>query len=122
MGPLVLIVDDEPATLAGLAALVEGARYSVAIAANYAEGRRLLTQLPVELVIVDVRLGEYNGLQLLVLAQDLPHPPAGIVTSGFQDRVLAQEAERLGAPYVLKPIEPARFLATVGDLLARRRH
>lgn len=115
MGPVILIVDDDPATLDGLTALVEGAGYSALSAADYAEGRRLLTQLPVDLVIADVRLGAYNGLQLIVFAQSLPTPPRAIVTSGFDDRVLAEEARALGAPFLLKPIEPAHLLALISE-------
>jgi DNA-binding response OmpR family regulator len=120
MGPVILIVDDDPATLAGLVALVEGAGHSTVSAADYAEGRRLLSQLPIDLVVVDVRLGAYNGLQLLVLARSLHTPPAAIVTSGFEDRVLEEEARNLGAPFLLKPIDPARLLALITELLGKR--
>ncbi len=120
MGSVILIVDDDPATLAGLVSLAEGAGYSALGASDYAEGRRLLAQIPVDLVIVDVRLGAYNGLQLVVLAQSLPSPPAAIVTSGFEDRVLEEEARHLNAPFLLKPIDPPQLLARVGQLLAER--
>jgi hypothetical protein len=59
-------------------------------------GRRMLTQVAVDLLIVDVRLGAYNGLQLVVFSQSLPPSPPAIVTSGFEDRVLEEEARRLG--------------------------
>lgn len=120
MGPVILVVDDDPATLAGLVALLEGAGHSVVAAADYGEGRRLLSHIPIDLVIVDVRLGAYNGLQLVVFAQSLPSPPPAIVTSGFDDRVLEEEARNLGAPFLLKPIDPARFLALVSERLALR--
>jgi CheY-like chemotaxis protein len=120
MGPVILIVDDDPATLVGMVALVEGAGHSALGAADYAEGRRLLTQLPIDLVVVDVRLGAYNGLQLIVLAQSLPTPPAAIVTSGFEDHVLQEEARHLGAPFLLKPIDPALLLLEIEQQLALR--
>jgi len=120
MSQVVLIVDDDPATLAGLVALVEGTGHSVAGASDFAEGRRLLTQLPVDLVIVDVRLGAYNGLQLLVLSKSLASPPAAIVTSGFEDPVLEAEARQLDAPFLLKPIDPGQFLRLVEERLAQR--
>jgi DNA-binding response OmpR family regulator len=120
MGPVILIVDDDPATLAGMVALVEGAGHSALGASDYAEGRRLLAQLPVDLVVVDVRLGAYNGLQLIVLAQSLPAPPAAIVTSGFEDHVLQDEAKHLGAPFLLKPIDPAMLLSHIERQLSLR--
>jgi|WetSurMetagenome_2_1015567.scaffolds.fasta_scaffold733987_1 DNA-binding response OmpR family regulator len=120
MGPVILIVDDDPATLTGMVALVEGAGHSALGASDYAEGRRLLAQLPVDLVVVDVRLGAYNGLQLIVLAQSLSAPPAAIVTSGFEDHVLQEEARHLGAPFLLKPIDPAMLLSQIEQQLALR--
>jgi DNA-binding response OmpR family regulator len=121
MGPVILIVDDDPATLAGLVALVESAGHSALGASDYAEGRRLLTQIPVDLLVVDVRLGAYNGLQLVVLAQSLPSPPAAIVTSGFEDHVLEDEARQLNAPFLLKPVDPPQLLARIEELLQQRK-
>jgi len=121
MGSVILIVDDDPATLSGLVALVEGAGHSALGASDYAEGRRLLAQIPVDLVVVDVRLGAYNGLQLVVLAQSLPSPPAAIVTSGFEDSVLEEEARHLNAPFLLKPIDPPQLLSRIDELLGERR-
>jgi DNA-binding response OmpR family regulator len=121
MGSVILIVDDDPATLSGLVALVEGAGHSALGASDYAEGRRLLAQIPVDLVVVDVRLGAYNGLQLVVLAQSLPSPPAAIVTSGFEDPVLEEEARHLNAPFLLKPIDPPQLLSRIDELLGERR-
>jgi CheY-like chemotaxis protein len=120
MRAVILIVDNDPATLAGLVALIEGAGHSALGASDYAEGRRLLAQIPVDLVIVDVRLGAYNGLQLAVLAQSLPSPPAAIVTSGFEDRVLEEEARILNAPFLLKPVDPPQLLQLINDILAKR--
>ncbi len=120
MRAVILIVDDDPATLAGLVALIEGAGHSALGASDYTEGRRLLAQIPVDLVIVDVRLGAYNGLQLVVFAQSVPSPPAAIVTSGFEDRVLEEEARILNSPFLLKPIDPPQLLQLIDDLLAKR--
>lgn len=120
MSQVILIVDDDPATLSGLVALVEGAGHSVASASDFAGGRHLLMQLPVDLVIVDVRLGAYNGLQLLVLSKSLATPPAAIVTSGFDDPVLESEARQLDAPFLLKPIDPSSLLALIDARLAAR--
>ena len=120
MRPVILIVDDDPATLTGLVGLLEGAGYSAVAAGDYAEGRRLLSRIPVDLVIVDVRLGAYNGLQLAVFARSLPSRPPAIVTSGFEDRVLEEEARQLDAPFLLKPIDPAGLLALIKERLAGR--
>jgi CheY-like chemotaxis protein len=55
-----------------------------------------------------------------VLAQSLPSPPAAIVTSGFEDRVLEEEARILNAPFLLKPVDPPQLLQLINDILAKR--
>ena len=51
-----------------------------------------------------MRLGEYNGIQLALLAREL-HPNIKVVVfSGFDDPVLREEAERVGAPFLVKPV------------------
>ena len=117
MAATVLIVDDDPATLAGLLALVQGAGHSAVGAADFMEGRQVLLRRTPDVIIVDVRLGEYNGLQLAVLAQSLAPPVPAIVSSGFEDPVLEQEARRLGAPFLVKPIDPAGLLAMIDERL-----
>jgi len=120
MPATVLIVDDDPATLAGLVSLVEGAGYSAVGAADFIEGRRALLQRRPDLIIVDVRLGEYNGLQLAVVARAMSPPVPAIVSSGFEDPVLQQEARNLGAPFLVKPIDPASLLVMIEKRLPNR--
>ena len=55
-------------------------------------------------LLTDVRLGEYNGIQLALLAREL-HPNIKVVVfSGFDDPVLKEEARRIGATYLVKPV------------------
>ena len=114
---LILVVDDDLPTLNGLAALLRSAGHTVSAAADFPEARGLLLTIQPALLIVDVRLHEYNGLQLVVMAQSLSPPPAAIVTSGFYDEVLRGEARKLGASFLEKPFEPARLFALVDTLL-----
>lgn len=116
----VLVVDDDAATLQGLVALLEGAGHKVLAASDFAEGRRLLLSARPALLVVDIRLHDYNGLQLVVIAQSLTPAPPSIVTSGFDDPVLEQEARSLGATFLLKPLDPAQLLALVNAQLAPR--
>lgn len=123
MPHVVLIAEDDAATLAGLASYVHAAGFSVIPVLSFAEARRLMPFVRPDVVVADVRLGEYNGLQLVVQAGSLDPPPVVIVTSGFEDSVLVAEAERMGATFLLKPIDPARLIdlisKTVKPLVAR---
>ncbi|HEY3383911.1 MAG TPA: response regulator [Vicinamibacterales bacterium] len=117
MPHVVLVAEDDPATLAGLAAYLHAAGYSAVPAASFAEAHRLLPFVRPSVLVVDVRLGEYNGLQLVLQAQSLVPQPALIVTSGFDDPVIAAEAARMGATFLRKPLEPARLLALISEML-----
>ena len=65
------------------------------------------------MLISDVRLGAFNGLQLVVYAK-LEHPDMiAIVLTGFDDPVLRTEAAHAGASYLVKPIESQRILDLV---------
>jgi YesN/AraC family two-component response regulator len=57
-----------------------------------------------DIVITDVRLGAFNGLQLALLARAVRPDARVVVFSGFDDPVLKEEARRIGAAYLLKPL------------------
>jgi DNA-binding NtrC family response regulator len=117
---VVLIAEDDAATLSGLAAYVHMAGFSVVPVASFAEARRLMRFVRPDVVVADVRLGEYNGLQLVVQAGSLDPPPSLIVTSGFADPVLVAEAERMGAIFLVKPIDPARLIDLISKMVKSR--
>jgi two-component system, NtrC family, response regulator GlrR len=111
----ILIVDDDQAYLAGMKELLEDAGYEVFLASNFEDGKLVLRDRRPDLLIVDVRLGAFNGLQLLSTGQ--VHIPA-IVVTGFDDTVLRADASVFGASYLVKPISPSALLALIDRKLA----
>ena len=109
----VLIVDDDKTTREGLAEFLEEAGYEAVAVGTFEEATRILRSSPPDLLIADVRLGPFNGLQLVI---STPQPIPAIIITGFADPVLEADARRRGADYVLKPITPARLL----DLVAQK--
>jgi DNA-binding response OmpR family regulator len=116
--PSILIVDDDPAVLGGLVALLREHDFPVAGASSFADAKRLLSNGAYGLLVTDVRLGAFNGLHLVVHAQLARQDIAAIVVTAFDDPVIKTEARRLGAQYVLKPLDPVEFLALVATTLA----
>lgn len=108
----VLIVDDDPATLQGLSELLEGAGYEAVAVDSFEFALRMLRTAPPDVLITDIRLGAYNGLQLVV---NRPVPMPTIVISGYPDPVLQSEAEHFGATYLTKPVSPAAVLELVSE-------
>jgi CheY-like chemotaxis protein len=116
MSRKVLIVEDDLATRVGLQELLASAGYIAMVAGDFREGRRVLEQECPDLLIVDLRLQGFNGLQLLHVN---PRPIPTIVVTGFPDDVLQADARRMGAEYLVKPVDPAKLLGLVGRLLDR---
>jgi two-component system cell cycle response regulator DivK len=113
MPATVLIVENDDAARLGLTALLERAGYSVLAAATFKEGRRILREIGADLLIVDVRLDDYNGLQLVAATSEVP----AIVITGVSDPVIEQDARKLHADFLLKPVSPADLLALVAKKL-----
>lgn len=116
--PRVLIVEDNDATLAGLSELLKRAGYSTFATRSFEEGAHVMRDDTPDVLIADVRLGPYNGLQLLVTS---PKRVPTIIMTGYPDPVLESDAVQLGAQFIVKPVVPAALLAMVESQLAARR-
>ncbi len=114
----VLIVDDDKTTREGLAEFLEEAGYEAVAVGTFEDATRVLRTAPPDLLIADVRLGPFNGLQLVISS---PQPIPAIIITGFADPVLEADARRRGAEYVLKPVSPARLLDLVAQKLMAAR-
>ncbi len=114
----VLIVDDDKTTREGLAELLEESGYQSIAVGTFEEATRVLRTNPPDLLIADVRLGPFNGLQLVISS---PKPIPAIIITGFADPVLESDAKRRGADYILKPVSPARLLDLVAQKLSAAR-
>ncbi len=100
----VVIVDDDDLALGTLQRLVTKWGYDVVPFRRFEEARAFIEKRSPDALVVDVRLGTYNGLQLVHLArQTSPHMTL-VAISGFDDTVLRGEAERAGAAYLVKPL------------------
>ena len=114
----VLIVDDDKTTREGLAEFLEEAGYEAVAVGTFEDATRVLRTSPPDLLIADVRLGPFNGLQLVISS---PQPIPAIIITGFADPVLESDARRRGADYVLKPVSPSRLLDLVAQKLSAAR-
>jgi DNA-binding response OmpR family regulator len=105
----IVIVDDDDLALGTLHRLVAHWGYDVVPFMTFEEARTFLTTRTPDALVVDVRLGSYNGLQLVHLAKQASPSMAVIAVSGFDDAVLRAEAEKAGATYLVKPVDIAKL-------------
>jgi DNA-binding NtrC family response regulator len=122
MTPLkaILVIDDEHVLRLSLAAILARKGYQVAAAANAQEARRCLAGGPFDLVLLDLKMPDADGLDLLPeICRQYPEMPV-VVLSAFATLESVMQAARAGAQdYLLKPIDPVRFLQRVEEILSQ---
>lgn len=102
--PILLIVDDEQATLHALRMALDE-HYDVFTAASRQQAKAVLDSQPVELVLTDLRLGGDSGMDVLETARSLPKPPQCIMMTAYGSVDTAVEAMKRGAyTFVTKPL------------------
>jgi DNA-binding response OmpR family regulator len=99
-----LIVDDDIPLLSALSRYLADSGFHVSSSSAFEEAREHISSARPDIVITDVRLGAFNGLQLAMLARDVRPDARVVVFSGFDDPVLKEEARRIGAAYLVKPV------------------
>jgi DNA-binding NarL/FixJ family response regulator len=94
----VLLIDDHPVVLDGLTIALEAHGVEIAgRARTLAEARTLLANVQAEVALLDLRLPDGSGTDLLSRVDDEPAGPAFIVLSTFQTPQYVSAAMALGA-------------------------
>jgi two-component system nitrogen regulation response regulator NtrX len=127
-GEPVLIVDDEKNIRRTLRMVLEGEGYLVHEAGSQAEAEAVLSRERVDLVLLDVKLGDDNGLDVLRAmrargedgTRDAEIPV--VMISGHATIDDAVASTKLGAfDFMEKPLDRNRVVVTVRNGLERRR-
>jgi two-component system response regulator AtoC len=118
----ILIADDDPVALDLLAEVLAGEGYRVRAAAGGAECVRLAEAEPFDLALVDLRMPDVDGLEVIRrLASVQPGVPVLILTA-FATIDTAIQAIREGAyDYLSKPFRMEEIKLAVRRTLANRR-
>lgn len=114
----ILIVDDEPVVLKITATALQG-QYVVYTARNQAEARAVLADFEPHLLILDVRLGVENGLQILAEFRQRSLAPVLVVTGHGSEAVAADALQLRANAYLPKPFSIDELRTQVAALLAQ---
>ena len=102
----ILIVDDEPSSLELLEVYLRDKGFDIACAVNGKECIEKVSSFTPHLVILDVRLPDGNGIEILEELRDGKNPPHVIIVTAFHDMGTTIKAIRAGAfEYIPKPID-----------------
>ncbi|RJG22543.1 putative bifunctional diguanylate cyclase/phosphodiesterase [Massilia cavernae] len=120
--PRILLVDDEPRLLSSLYELLRGRDYHLVTATCGSEALAHLSRLRFDLVLLDLRLPDVSGHQIMDFINDKGIDADVIVMSGEVGIDAAIGALKRGAyDYLRKPYSREELLKTVANALQQRR-
>jgi DNA-binding NtrC family response regulator len=124
MKPLfgIMVVDDEEAMRESLSAWLQKGGYRVTTAASGPEALSKLAREPWDLLLVDIKMPDMDGLELLRLIR-AEHPSILVVMiTAYGSIETAVESMKQGAnDYLLKPFDPEQLLLLIEKMMERKR-
>lgn len=112
-GKHVLVVDDDRAVLRVIEKWLTTVGYAVDVCDTFEHAKERLSNAPPDVLLTDVRLGAFNGLQLVILAKEQHPKTVAVVMSAYDDPMLRREASQCGAVYLQKPFTGEAVLNSV---------
>ena len=123
-GARIVVVDDDPAVVRAVAAVLEADGYRVEGVRDQAEALRAVLQDPPALVVLDVNMPGLDGWELCDILRRQSHTrdvPVLFLTgrADLRDQITAMQVG--GSDYVTKPFRPDELRAKVQAWVQRRR-
>lgn len=122
LGETILIIGDEENLRTTLGEILRRAGYVVTIMSQAGEALQSLEDTCYDLVFLDLKMSELNGVNLLPeIRRRRPDTPVIMLTAGapFDPNEHASNTTPFG--YLLKPIDPERIVACTDDMLRKNR-
>ncbi|MBI5919609.1 MAG: response regulator transcription factor [Nitrosomonadales bacterium] len=119
----VFVVDDEPLARNRLRELLDDCAEALPLslvgeAGNGLEALDKLSLTPADVVLVDIRMPQMDGIELAQHLNKFPQPPIIVFTTAY-DVYAIQAFELHAVDYLLKPIRQARLLDTLNRVRLR---
>ncbi len=101
-----LIVDDDRPFSTRLARAMEGRGYEVRVAESVADGLAAVESAAPAFAVIDMRLGDGNGLDVIARLKERRPDARGVILTGYGNIATAVTAVKLGAfDYLAKPAD-----------------
>ena len=115
-----LLVDDDKPFLTRLQRAMEARGFIVTAADSVAAGLAAIAARPPAFAVIDMRLGDGNGLDVITELKARRPEAKGVILTGYGNIVTAVTAVKLGAfDYLAKPADADEIVAA---LMATRHH
>ena len=110
----VVVIDDDESMCEGCRQTLENAGYKTATAKNGEEGLRLVACSPPHVVVVDLKMPDMSGIEVIARISKLFPNISSILMSGYFTFHPGFAALQLGAlAFIHKPFEPEQLLKAV---------
>ena len=117
----ILVVDDDEDFLKVLTILLKREGYNIDTASTGKEALEKTTDNFYSLILVDRKLPDIDGVQLVTKIQDTDPKMRKVIFTGFPSLNNVQQAIDFGVDaYLTKPIDPVDILNTIKDQLNKR--
>jgi class 3 adenylate cyclase len=119
-GNRILIVEDAPANIQTLAAILKEKGYQISVATNGKQALEVLARVQPDLILLDVMMPEMDGFETcrrLKAAEQWRHIPVIFLTAKSETADLVQGFELGAVDYVAKPFNAHELLARVNTHL-----
>ncbi|MGQ9545074.1 MAG: response regulator [Candidatus Bathycorpusculaceae bacterium] len=117
----ILVVDDSESIRKVLKTILEGEGYKVDVAANGKEAIRKSYKKFYNLALIDIRLPDMEGIELLTKMKDTVPKMRKIIITGYPSLQSAVAAVNKGADgYILKPFDMDKILAIIKEQLKKQ--
>lgn len=118
----ILIVDDEPNIIKSMSHILQDEGHSVFSGSNAEEALSFIRKSDPDLVILDVRLPDSDGVELLGKIKKIRPATAAIMISGHGSIDIAVRSTRIGAfDFLEKPPSLDRLVTSVNNALEQSR-
>ena len=115
---VILCVDDDKDTSAGLSILLELSGYAVKIAGSVAEGLSLARSERFDLYLFDYNFADGTGIELCEKLRSFDRTTPIVFCSGEGRGEERELADKVGAQaYLVKPVDPGVLLQTIARWL-----
>jgi DNA-binding response OmpR family regulator len=117
----ILVVDDDKSILRTLTRILQKAGYDVDAAETGKEAMEKAENRCYDLALIDVRLPDMDGTELLVVSKETLQDTIKIMITGFPSLETGVKALDGGADaYLVKPVRPEELLVLIGEKLKTR--
>ena len=117
----ILLVEDDPRTLATVSLYLRHGGYDVVTAADGAAALEQAARTPPDLVVLDLMLPAVNGLEVCRTLRQRGSVPIIMLTARASEEDKLRGLECGADDYVTKPFSPRELVARVGAVLRRSR-